>query len=154
MSCVFCAIVAGESPAEIVHEDEATLGFMDALPMTEGHALLVPKRHVKDLFELTHEDAGHLLLAASVLGKRIVGAMGAAGLNLLNNNGRAADQSQFHLHFHLIPRYGGDRLLHPYERQFGDWTEIRRHAATIRSKCDLGGTAVLCPDLSLVAVRA
>ena len=125
MSCVFCAIVAGQSPAEIVHEDEATLGFMDALPMTEGHTLLVPKRHVKDLFELTNEDAGHLLQAASVLGKRIVEAMGAAGLNLLNNNGRAADQSQFHLHFHLIPRYGGDRLLHPYERRFGGMSRTR-----------------------------
>ena len=131
--CSFCSIVAGTSPAEVVHEDNDTLAFMDALPMTAGHTLLIPKRHVQDLFELHSDDAGHLLQAASKLGKRIVLAMNAAGLNLLNNNGRAADQSQFHLHFHLIPRYGNDRLLHPYERTFGDWTEIRRHADVIRS---------------------
>lgn len=132
-TCTFCSIVSGDSPAEIVHEDEFTLGFMDALPMTPGHALLVPKRHVRDIFDLTDEDAGHVLRAARTLGQRITTAMGAAGLNVLNNNGAAADQSQFHIHFHLIPRFGRDRLLHPHERVFGDWREIREHATTIRS---------------------
>jgi histidine triad (HIT) family protein len=134
--CVFCSIVAGESPAEIVHDDDHTLGFMDALPMTDGHVLLIPKTHVADLFELTPDVSGHLLQAASSLGSRIVRTMGAGGLNLLNNNGHVADQSQFHLHFHLIPRYGGDRLLHPFERRFGDWQQIRRHAALIREDTD------------------
>jgi histidine triad (HIT) family protein len=111
--------------------------------MTAGHTLLIPKAHVVDLFSLDHSEhptpgelQAQLLLAASSLSRRIIGALGAKGLNLLNNNGRMADQSQFHLHFHLIPRYGGDRLLHPYERTFGDWTEIRRHADEIRGFAD------------------
>jgi histidine triad (HIT) family protein len=130
--CSFCQIVAKDSPAEIVYEDEHTLAFMDALPMTPGHTLVIPKRHVRDLFGLPDEVAGHLLRAARIVGNQITAGMGASGLNLLNNNGVAADQSQFHLHFHLIPRYGRDRLLHPFERTFGDWAEIRAHASAIR----------------------
>ena len=130
--CTFCSIVAGESPAEVVFEDDHVLGFMDALPMTPGHALLVPKRHVRDLLELGAEDGGHLMHAASCLGRTFVERLGAKGLNLLNNTGRAADQSQFHFHFHLVPRYGGDRLLHPWERTWGDWSEIRSVAAMLR----------------------
>ena len=108
------------------------MSFMDALPMTRGHMLLIPRRHVRDLYELAPDDAGPLLEAASHLARRLVGALGAKGVNLLNNNGYAADQSQFHLHFHLIPRFGNDRLLHPYERRFGHWPEIREIAAELR----------------------
>lgn len=133
MHCSFCAIAAGTAPAVVVHEDDHVLGFMDALPMTPGHALLIPKRHARDLLELGAEDGGHLMRAASALGARMVAALGARGLNLLNNTGAAADQSQFHFHFHLIPRYGGDRLLHPYERSFGHWPEIRAIAERINA---------------------
>ena len=132
IGCTFCAIVAGHSPAEVVFEDDHVLGFMDALPMTPGHALLVPKRHVQDLLELGPEDGGHLMRAASDLGRVFVERLGAKGLNLLNNTGRAADQSQFHFHFHLVPRYGNDRLLHPWERTWGDWSEIRLVAERVR----------------------
>jgi histidine triad (HIT) family protein len=130
--CSFCQIVAKQSPAEIVYEDDHALAFMDALPMTAGHTLIIPKVHVRDLFALPDDVAGHLLRAARIVGNQITFGLGAAGLNLLNNNGVAADQSQFHLHFHLIPRYGRDRLLHPYERTFGDWAQIRKHAQAIR----------------------
>ena len=130
--CTFCSIIAGASPAEVVYEDEYVLGFMDALPMTPGHALLIPKRHVRDLLELDLDDGGHLMRGASELGRRLVDRLGAKGVNLLNNTGRAADQSQFHFHFHLVPRYGGDRLLHPWERTWGDWDEIRSIAARLR----------------------
>lgn len=131
--CVFCSIVAGDSPAEVVHEDEHTLAFMDALPMTPGHALVIPKAHVQDLWTLPHELGSPLLATAGSLGRRMVAALGAKGVNLVNNNGRAADQTQFHIHFHLVPRYGGDRLLHPWERQFGHWPEIRRIADLLRA---------------------
>lgn len=134
--CVFCSIVAGDSPAEIVHEDEHTLGFMDALPMTPGHTLVIPKRHVQDLWTLPPELGTPLLAAASSVARRMRDALGALGVNIVNNNGRAADQTQFHIHFHLVPRYGGDRLLHPWERQFGHWPEIRRIADQLRSVPD------------------
>jgi histidine triad (HIT) family protein len=130
--CTFCSIVAGSSPAEVVYEDAATFAFMDALPMTPGHVLLVPKQHVRDLFELPHDEGGALLRSASVIANRLTQQLGAVGVNLLNNNGHAADQSQFHLHFHLIPRYGNDRLLHPWERRYGQWSEIRAVAEKLR----------------------
>lgn len=130
--CTFCSISRGDRPAEVVYQDDAVMAFMDALPMTRGHMLLIPRRHVRDLYELAPNDAGPLLEAASHLARRLVGALGAQGVNLLNNNGYAADQSQFHLHFHLIPRFGNDRLLHPFERRFGHWPEIREIAAELR----------------------
>ena len=130
--CTFCAIVAREQPAEIVYETDEVLAFMDALPMTPGHTLLVPKLHVRDLYELPAGQGEPLLAAASLLSRRMIETLSAKGVNVLNNNGLAADQSQFHLHFHVIPRYGNDRLLHPWERQFGHWPEIRAVAAELR----------------------
>ena len=134
--CTFCSIVAGETPAEVVYETGDVIAFMDALPMTDGHLLLIPKRHAQDLYALDPRSAAPLLDAASLLARRLVETLAAKGVNLLNNNGHAADQSQFHLHFHLIPRYGNDRLLHPYERRFGHWPEIREIAAKIRLRAD------------------
>jgi len=130
---MFCRIVAGEAPAVVVHDDDRVFGFMDALPMTPGHALLVPKRHSKDLLDLPSDDGMALMAAARHLGQKILNALGARGLNLLHNTGHLADQSQFHFHFHLIPRYGSDRLLHPWERTFGHWPEIRAVAEKINA---------------------
>lgn len=132
-NCTFCSIVAGEARAEVVWEDDYVLGFMDLLPMTPGHLLLIPKEHRRDLLDLSTDDGGHLMRAASALGEALQRGMGAKGLNLLNNTGMHADQSQFHFHFHLIPRYGGDRLLHPWERQWGHWPDIVEHATQLRS---------------------
>jgi histidine triad (HIT) family protein len=131
-SCSFCSIVAGQSPSVQVFEDEFTLAFMDALPMTPGHVLVIPKRHVTDLFELDDDLGGPLFATARAIAIRQREVLGAKGVNLLNNNGHVADQSQFHIHLHLIPRYGGDRLLHPWERTFGDWTEIGAIADQLR----------------------
>jgi histidine triad (HIT) family protein len=144
--CSFCRIVARDAPSEIVYEDDHALAFMDAHPMTAGHTLVIPKLHVRDLFDLPDDVAGHLLRAARIVGKQVTEGMGASGLNLLNNNGAAADQSQFHLHFHLIPRYGRDRLLHPHERTFGDWSEIREHAQVIRAVESTGTGSVNSPS--------
>lgn len=130
--CTFCAIVAGRSPCFAVHEDENTLAFMDALPMTPGHVLVVPKRHVTDLFALGDDLGGPLFSTARTVANRQREILGAQGVNLLNNNGHAADQSQFHFHLHLIPRYGGDRLLHPWERTFGDRAEMSALADRMR----------------------
>jgi histidine triad (HIT) family protein len=131
--CTFCDIVAGRSPAHVVHETDHTLAFLDLLPMTPGHTLLVPKRHCVDLLDLPDDDAAHVMQAASRLGGLLASTLGPAGMNLLNNTGAAADQSQFHFHFHLIPRYGGDRLLHPWERRFGNRAELAELAVRIRA---------------------
>jgi histidine triad (HIT) family protein len=131
--CTFCAIAHGRQHAEVVFESADVLAFMDALPMTPGHLLVIPKHHIDDIYAMSHDVGGHLLTACSVMANRLVTNLGALGVNVLNNNGHAADQSQFHIHFHVIPRYGDDRLLHPWERRFGDWPQIRNVAEKIRS---------------------
>jgi histidine triad (HIT) family protein len=129
---MFCRIAAHDAPSVCVFEDDHTFAFMDALPMTPGHVLVIPKRHVDDLFVLDDDLGGPLFATARVIAERQREVLGVKGVNLINNNGAVADQSQFHIHLHLVPRYGGDRLLHPWERQFGNWNEIADIGARLK----------------------
>ena len=106
--CVFCAIVAGEAPSRVVHEDERTLAFLDIVPLTRGHALVVPKRHATNLFEIDDDDLAAVAATAKRVGAAAMEAFGADGLNLLQTNGAVAMQTVFHLHVHVLPRYVGD----------------------------------------------
>jgi len=123
--------------SNMVYEDHDTLAFMDILPMTPGHCLVIPKRHVRDIFELGDEEATHVILACREVAKMQQERLAPLGINLLNNNGSAADQSQFHFHFHLVPRYGRDRLLHPWERSYGNPDQIRLIAEVLRGEREL-----------------
>lgn len=111
MSCVFCAVVAGDEPAVRVFEDDEYLAFLDIRPFTRGHTLVIPKQHSVDL-----TDTPAATLAGMVtIGQRIAQAARASGLhangnNLVINDGRAAFQSVFHIHLHVVPRRDGDRL--------------------------------------------
>jgi histidine triad (HIT) family protein len=122
--CIFCKIVARELPASIVDEDEATVSFMDVNPATRGHALVVPRRHARDLLSVDPED----LRATTIAAQRLAGLMrerlGAEGINLLNSCGAAAWQTVFHFHLHVIPRYTGDPLRLPWTPAAGDAEEI------------------------------
>ncbi|WP_279101801.1 HIT family protein [Gordonia bronchialis] len=110
-SCVFCAIVAGTSPARIIYSDDDVLGFLDIRPITRGHTLLVPRVHSTGLADLDPALGSALFQA----GQRIAAAMrsgslAADGVNLALNDGRAAFQTVFHTHLHVIPRHDGDKL--------------------------------------------
>lgn len=131
-NCLFCQIVAGELPAQIIDEDELTVAFMDINPATRGHALVVPRRHSRNLLEIEHEDLSATLLAAQRLARRVSERLGADGVNLLNCCGAAAWQSVFHFHVHVIPRYGGDPLRLPWQPGPGDEDEIARTAQELR----------------------
>jgi histidine triad (HIT) family protein len=122
--CVFCKIAAGELPAQIVDEDERTIAFMDIAPATRGHALVIPRVHSRDILEAAPEDVQALALAAQRLAGRAKERLGAAGVNLLNSCGRAAWQTVFHLHIHVIPRYPDDPLRLPWVPSEGDPLEI------------------------------
>ncbi|WP_461212962.1 HIT family protein [Lacticaseibacillus sp. GG6-2] len=107
--CIFCKIIAGEIPSVKVYEDDDILAFLDITQVTPGHTLVVPKKHVPDIFAYSPE------LAATVFSRlpKIANAIKASdpkikGLNILNNNGEVAYQSVFHSHIHLIPRYSAD----------------------------------------------
>jgi histidine triad (HIT) family protein len=130
--CLFCKIVAGEIPSQRVDEDERTVAFMDINPATRGHALVVPRRHAKDLLEIDPEDLAATVLGAQRLAKRISERLAPAGVNLLNSCGPAAWQTVFHLHIHVIPRYAGDPLRLPWVPGPGDPGEIAAVAETLR----------------------
>ncbi|GAA2097890.1 HIT family protein [Brevibacterium salitolerans] len=103
--CVFCRITAGAEPSVTVFEDESTLAFMDAFPGSDGHLLVVPKRHSRDLLEIPEDDLLAVTRTARRLARAVVEELGADGVNLLNNCGAQAWQSVFHFHMHVIPRY-------------------------------------------------
>jgi len=112
--CIFCKIVAGELPATIVDEDERTIAFMDIAPATRGHALVIPRRHARDLLEIGAEDLQAAILGAQRLAGRARERLAADGVDLLNACGAAAWQTVFHFHIHVIPRYEGDPLRLPW----------------------------------------
>jgi histidine triad (HIT) family protein len=111
--CLFCRIVAGELAAEIVQEDEHTVAFMDINPWTRGHALVVPRRHSRNLYEVEEGDLAATAAAARRLALRMRDRLGCDGINLLNSCEQAAWQTVFHFHVHVIPRYVDDPLRLP-----------------------------------------
>jgi histidine triad (HIT) family protein len=129
--CIFCKIVAGEIPAQIVDEDELTIAFMDISPATRGHALVIPRAHSADLYEVPSEDLEAVVLAAQRLAGRMRERLGADGVNLLNSCGAAAWQTVSHFHVHVIPRYEGDPLRLPWLPQDGDRQEIDQAAQAL-----------------------
>ena len=111
MSCVFCAIVAGEAPAIRIHEDDDLLAILDIRPFTRGHTLVIPKTHSVDLTDT----APDTVAAMAALGQRIARAARRSGLhadgnNIAINDGKAAFQTVFHIHLHVVPRRAGDKL--------------------------------------------
>jgi histidine triad (HIT) family protein len=130
--CLFCGIVAGEVPGQIVDSDEHTVAFMDINPATLGHALVVPRRHTADLIEVSDEDLSHTMLAARRLVRRIREVLEPDGFNLLNSCGSAAWQTVFHFHIHVIPRYDDDPLKLPWVPGPGDEGEIASIADRLR----------------------
>lgn len=130
--CVFCKIVMGELPGLLIDEDERTVAFMDRSPATRGHALVIPRRHVRDLLEIEPEDLAATILTAQRLARKAPERLGAHGVNLLNSCGAAAWQTVFHFHVHVIPRYAGDPLRLPWTPAAGDAREVAAAADQLR----------------------
>lgn len=107
-NCIFCKIAAGEIPSVTIYEDEAFRVILDMGPAAEGHALILPKEHYADLFELPEELAGEAMKLAKRLAEKMRTALQCDGFNLVQNNGKTAGQTVFHFHLHVIPRYEGD----------------------------------------------
>ncbi|MDQ0159932.1 HIT family protein [Alkalibacillus salilacus] len=103
--CIFCKILDGEIPSAKIYEDDDVYAFLDISQVTEGHTLVIPKKHCEDVFDLDEDTAAKLFKAVPNIARGIRSAFNPQGLNMLNNNGSFADQSVFHVHLHLIPRY-------------------------------------------------
>ena len=108
--CIFCKIAAGEVPCAKLLEDDRALAFLDIGPLAEGHALLIPKAHYVTVDEMPGEDAAAVLKHLPALVAAVRKAVGCEGVNVLQNNGRVANQLVQHVHFHVIPRSPGDEF--------------------------------------------
>ncbi|MGI8438636.1 MAG: HIT family protein [Thermoleophilaceae bacterium] len=131
-NCIFCSILAGDMPGEVVDEDEHTVAYMDIAPWTRGHAVVVPRRHVANLYEIEDDELARVSAAGRRLALKMRDKLGADGVNLLNSTGSAAWQTVFHFHLHVIPRYEGDPLELPTQPAKVDPEEMARVAAEIR----------------------
>ena len=129
--CLFCAIVAGELPATVIASDQRAIAIMDINPATRGHALVIPRAHSQDIHDIAAEDLAAVIALAQLVAGRARRQLGAEGVNLLHSAGRAAWQTVFHFHFHVIPRYSGDPLVLPWVPAPGDGAEIATAGAAL-----------------------
>lgn len=132
--CIFCKIINGDIPSTMVYEDDYCYAFLDIMPLSKGHTLLVPKTHVADIFEMTEDIAKNLYAAAPKVANAIKAAFNPAGLNTLNNNGAAAGQTVFHYHLHFIPRYDDEGLQMTWETKQYTAEELNAVAEAIKEQ--------------------
>jgi histidine triad (HIT) family protein len=138
--CVFCAIVAGTAPAERVYEDAWVVAIMDIHPAVTGHVLVIPKRHSPDLWDIEPEDAERAMAASVKVAGMIRRALAPDGINLVHASGRAAWQTVFHFHLHLVPRHEHDGLVPPWSlgQPRAEDARLREVAGKIRSAGEVG----------------
>ena len=108
MDCIFCKIAAGEIPSATIYEDGDFRVILDLGPAARGHALILPKAHYADLYEIPEELAAKAMILAKKIASAGKKALHCDGYNIVQNNGEAAGQTVFHFHIHVIPRYNGD----------------------------------------------
>ena len=134
--CIFCQIIARQSPSSIVYEDDATLAFMNLRQFNPGHVLVIPKTHVETIYDLEADTTAQLFQTVVVVANAIKASLNPEALSLFQANGVASSQEVFHVHIHLMPRRSGDRLLryYPYEPAFAKLEELDELAEKIREK--------------------
>lgn len=130
--CVFCKIIDGELPSSKVYEDDKVYAFLDLGQVTKGHTLVIPKDHQKNIYELHPDTAQEVFAVVPKIARSIKEQFQPIGMNLLNNNEKAAMQSVFHFHVHLIPRYGsGDGFGMKWETHERTQEEMSQIAETL-----------------------
>ena len=108
--CIFCKIVAGQIPCYKIYEDEYTLAFLDIAQDAVGHTLVIPKECYTNVFDCDEKTLAKVLNTVKRVSSHYVGGCGYTGVNIINANGKSAQQSVFHLHFHIIPRKEDDKI--------------------------------------------
>ena len=108
MDCIFCKIIKGEIPSYKIYEDEYTYAFLDINPVSEGHTIVIPKKHVVNILDADNKTLSHVISTIKFISNHYVDDLKFDGVNVLNANNKAAEQSVFHLHFHIIPRHEND----------------------------------------------
>lgn len=131
-SNIFARILRGEVPAHKVHEDEHTLAFMDVMPQSDGHTLVIPKAAAENIFDLSPESLAATILTTQRVARAVKKAFGSPGVLIAQLNGAGAGQTVFHLHFHVVPRYAGVDLRF-HAREMADPKLLAEHAARVRA---------------------
>ena len=137
--CIFCKIIEGTMPSAKIYEDEHVYAFMNIMPVTKGHVLLIPKKHIENIYDFSEEDASLFFAAAPKIANALKDEFKPAGMNLLNNNGAPAGQAVFHFHLHFIPRYDeSDGIQMAFKTKESEFTSerIKEIADGIRSKLE------------------
>ena len=122
MDCVFCKIIAGEIPSYTIYEDDIVKCFLDINPDSNGHTLIIPKKHIKDLTDMDQDTWNHILKIAQMLKKKLEEKLNIDGLTLIQNNGKIQEVKHFHLH--LKPYYDPMQEIKPVEEMFEKLSEI------------------------------
>lgn len=122
MSCIFCKIRDGEIPSYKIYEDDKVLAFLDITQATKGHTLIIPKRHVKNVFDLPEDVAADLFRRIPKIANALKNTFNPIGLNIINNNDKPL-QSVFHYHVHLVPRYEKDEMVISFPNHMKDYDE-------------------------------
>ena len=132
--CVFCRIVAGQIPSTRVFEDEHTLAFMDIGQVNPGHVLVAVKKHAANLYELDDAQAAAVARVSARLARAIRNAFGPEGLSVYQANGKAAGQTVFHYHVHLVPRHAGDGMEFTWPAKHPPREKLEEYAAMLRTR--------------------
>lgn len=109
MDCIFCKIIKGEIPSYKIYEDEYTFAFLDINPVCDGHTLVIPKNHCTNILDADSKTISHVMETVKLISNHYVNDCGFAGVNVMNANNEAAEQSVFHLHMHIIPRMANNK---------------------------------------------
>ena len=131
--CIFCKLVAGQIPASKVFEDEETIAFMDLGQLNPGHTLIAIKRHAENLLELTPDEAATVMRTVHRVAHAVKKAFNPPGLTLLQCNGKEADQTVFHFHMHVVPRWGDDGIALSWPRKDPAVALLEQYAAQLRA---------------------
>lgn len=131
--CIFCKIIAGEIPSFKIYEDSETFAFMDINPANEGHALVIPREHARDVYSVSDSAIAATVKTAKRIAAAVDKTLNPEGLNLLQCNGPAAAQSVMHFHMHVLPRREGDDLKLNWGLEAGDMDAIDRLAERLRN---------------------
>ncbi|MFN0194456.1 MAG: HIT family protein [Aestuariivirga sp.] len=128
---IFAKILRGEIPSHKIYEDEHTFAFMDVMPQTEGHCLVIPKQPSRNLLDADLDVLSHTMAVVQKVAKAAIKAMNAEGCQIRQYNEQAAGQTVFHLHFHILPLSTG-QIVKPHAGKMADHAVLAKHAEAIR----------------------
>ena len=133
MNCIFCEIVRGHAEADILFEDEKVISFLDINPLNFGHTLVIPKKHYENFYDVSSEDLNSVINVAQIVSNGIKESLNTDGINIVVNNGKAAGQSVFHFHLHIIPRFYNDDITPKLQLKKYDQKNKKEFAEKIKA---------------------